>query len=64
MVFSCFTIGCLPFLKTRNPQMHFISGSFDNSVLVTGVPHLMHSYTTSPNDSVLSIIGQLSPIQI
>ena len=31
--------------------MHFISGSFDNSVLVTGVPHVMYSYTTSPSDS-------------
>jgi len=36
--------------------MHFISGSFDNSVLVTGVPHLMHSYITSPSDCELSII--------
>jgi hypothetical protein len=40
---SCFTIGCLDFRKTRNPQMHFISGNLDNSSTDTAVPHRMHS---------------------
>ncbi len=46
MAFSCFTIGGLALRKTRNPQMHFISGSLDNSSTVTGVPQRMHSYVT------------------
>lgn len=32
--------------NTLKPQMHFISGSLDNSSTVTGVPQRMHSYVT------------------
>jgi len=46
MAFSCFTMGGLALRNTRNPQMHFISGSLDNSSTVTGVPQRMHSYVT------------------
>lgn len=43
IAFNCFTIGCLAFLKTLNPQMHLISGSLDNSSTDTPVPQRMHS---------------------
>ena len=40
MAFTVLTIGGLTLVKTRNPQIHFISGSLLNSELVTFVLHL------------------------
>jgi len=40
MAFTDLTIGGRTFVKTLNPQMHFISGNLPNSVFETVVPHL------------------------
>ncbi len=53
IAFNCLTMGCLIFLKTLNPHIHFISGKYESSSAVTNVPQDMHSYVTTPITSSL-----------
>jgi len=54
-------MGGLDFLNTLKPQMHFISGSLDNSSTVTGVPQRMHSYVTLPPAFEAAILISVVP---
>jgi len=47
MAFTDLTIGGRTFVKTLNPQIHFISGNLPSSVFETVVPHLKQEYRIS-----------------
>ena len=53
MALMVLTIGGRVFVKTRNPQMHFISGNLPSSEFETFVLHRRHEYITSKE----SLIG-------